>query len=242
MALLNLLLAAILTALGLFDGNGSDGGDSQGEGDASAQGAGSGDGGDAGDDNDGSQGDAGTDSDSGSSSDDPQERRLTRENQSLRRRLRELEQKEQDRTRAEMSELDRLKAEIADRNRELDELRGERKAARTSSAIEKAAKAAGFSRPDVAARLIDVSALEIDDDGAPDEKALADAIAKLKADVPQLLAGTSSSPANGGAGNDRRKGSMTAEDAAKLARENPAEFNRLFDAKDAALMAALAGK
>lgn len=234
MIVLNLLLAALWAALGLFDERGMDGdSDSQGEKDDDAQGA---------KDDDKSQGDdsesQGDGEKDGSDDDTPAGRRLSRDLAKAKERIKQFEADKAERDRAAMSEADKLKAERAEFDKDRAAFKAEQATEKLNRAIEAAAKKAGFNDPADAISLIKPDAVT-DSDGALDEKALSTALKTLTDSKPYLVSSGSSSPANG-----QRSGSsatLTLEDANRLAKENPAEFNKRFDAGDAALMKALSG-
>lgn len=117
-------------------------------------------------------------------------KKLRREANSLRKRLKELEDRD-------LSETDRLKAELDARNEELTVLRGRERERNAESVITKAAT--GAIKPEAIWRMVR-SDIEYDDDGQPaNVKPL---IESVKREFPELFHARNGS-ADGGNGNGR---------------------------------------
>lgn len=114
---------------------------------------------------------------------------------------------EEERRKAEMTEAERLKAEKAEAEAKATEsakaagariVRTEARAALADAGVK-------AERRDYALRMLDLSAVDVDDSGDVDGKAIADAVGKLLADIPELKSGAGAaaggSEMNGGAGS-----------------------------------------
>lgn len=137
-----------------------------------------------------------------------------------------LAKEKQERERAELGEKERAEAERDEAQAEVDRLKAEVRKARLIAELAKPEH--GIVDPDLAADLIDV---EYDDQGRPkDIKAAVEKLLEqrsyLKVQAPPPPPGSPGNPASG----RPRGGTMTTEDVRKLARENPAEFNRMYEA------------
>ena len=121
-------------------------------------------------------------------------RRARKEAAKYRTRLRELEQAEKERRRAEMSELERLKEDLTEAQARLAELELELTQTKLRQAVVSEAARLGFADPDDAWQLLDVAAIEVDDDGRPAN--VSKLLRKLAAQKPYLL--RSGQPREGG--------------------------------------------
>jgi len=121
-------------------------------------------------------------------------RRARKEAAKYRTRLRELEQAEKERKRAEMSELERLQEDLTEAQARLAELELELTQTKLRQAVVSEAARLGFADPDDAWQLLDVAAIEVDDDGKPTN--VGKLLRKLAAQKPYLL--RSGQPREGG--------------------------------------------
>lgn len=132
-------------------------------------------------------------------------KKLAAENQSLRARLRELEEAEQKRAEAEMSELERAQKRADDAEQRAALVAQQARDHRLRADIATIGQKLGLAAPaDDVARLLDLAAVEVDADGYPVdvEKLLADLVEQrpyLKgAAAPVVTGGAAANPPSGG--------------------------------------------
>lgn len=163
-------------------------------------------------------------------------RRLRAENAGYRTKLKTFEEADQQRQREAMTADEKLKADqtalAADRQAFAQQQR--EFTARQAVASESAKKGLLIS----ADRVFALVASEIEYDAAGKPTNVESVLTALVASEPKLVGAVNGNPTN-----PQRAGgkAMTKEEAARLSAENPAEFNRLFEAKDPALLEALRG-
>lgn len=155
---------------------------------------------------------------------DPRERKLSRENQSLRKRLRDIEAQLKQREEAELSEQERANRRMVEMQAELDATRNRARDAALRATIAQEASAHGIVDADAAARLLDTTGLEYDDEagawiGVPD------ALRALVLERPWLVqtGGVPAKDANP-ANPARRRSRLTKE---QLSRMSQAEIDAL---------------
>lgn len=128
---------------------------------------------------------------------------LRREAASWRTKLRQAEEAEEQRKRSEMTELEKLKADLEAERQARAKAEEQRRGQLLRTQVITAAARIGFNDPDDALRMIDASALEVDDQGAVDGlDAALQALAKAK---PYLIKSTTGtiSPTNPAGGPQR---------------------------------------
>lgn len=111
--------------------------------------------------------------------------RVAKENAAAKAKLEKLEAAEKQKKDAELTETDKLRRELADNQKLLQEAQQQAKERAIRSAIALAAMKANFADPDDAFRMMDVTALELDDKG--EVKDMAEAIGKLATAKPYLV-------------------------------------------------------
>lgn len=157
---------------------------------------------------------SGDDTDSPALTDEPtatHERKLTRENASLRRRLREIEAKETERAQADLSETERLTMQLAETTQHLAERETRIRTLALSGQIATAAQRFGIIDTDAATKLVDTTSIEYDDDAAQ-WVGVDDALRALALDRPWLTqtgqpVASSANPTN----PTRRRSTLTVE-------------------------------
>lgn len=112
---------------------------------------------------------------------------LRRENADFRTRASTAEAKITEAERAKMSDSDRLKAEKEESDKKATALEATLRSERLESAIKLALVGRKFRDPDDTYKLIDISAIKVDDDGKPNAQSLKAALDKLATDKPYLL-------------------------------------------------------
>lgn len=115
-------------------------------------------------------------------------RKLRSENKSLRDRLKPLEEAKAHADNAALSEVERLQRERETLAAENSTLKAERQARALADAATATARRLGFRNPDLAHRLIDHSALVLDDEGKP--KNLDSLLGEVAKANPYLINGT----------------------------------------------------
>lgn len=144
------------------------------------------------------------------------DRKLTRENASLRKRLRELEAMQKEREEAELSEQERLQKRVMELQAQVDETAGKARQIRLRAEVTEHATTLGIVDIDAAYRLLDTSTLTYDDD-ADCWIGVDDALRALTHDKPWLVssaqpAGAGSNPTN----PPRRRARLTKEALSKM--------------------------
>lgn len=134
---------------------------------------------------------------------------LRRESAANRRKAAELESKVKEHETAQLSEAEKKDREIADLKAERDGLATERKTLLVRSEIERQARKLGVVDEDAAYRLLDLDALELDEDGKPKNveallKKLLEARPYLKGTTQETRAGVPVTPRANGQTNDQK--------------------------------------
>lgn len=139
------------------------------------------------------------------------DRKLTRENASLRKRLREIEAKEAERAQAELSTTERLNMQLAETTKALEERDARIRGLALQTQISNAAQRFGIIDTDAAGKLVDVSALEYDADTNA-WIGVDDALRSLATDRPWLTS-NGQAPASGANPTNppRRRATLTVE-------------------------------
>lgn len=147
---------------------------------------------------------------------DPRERKLSRENQSLRKRLRDIEAQLKQREEAELSEQERANRRMMELQTELDATRDRVREASLKATIAQEASKHGIVDADAAARLLDTTALEYDEDSGK-WVGIPDALRDLALERPWLVQ-TGSVPAKDAnpANPARRRSRVTREQLARM--------------------------
>lgn len=114
-------------------------------------------------------------------------RRARREAAKYRAKLREFEQREEERRRAEMSEVERLKEDYAAVQARALELETQLQELRIRQAVVTEAARLGFADPEDAWHLVDLSIIDVDEEGRI--TGVREALRKLAAQKPYLLRG-----------------------------------------------------
>lgn len=149
---------------------------------------------------------------------------LRRRAERAERELAALRRAEEERTRREAEEQGRWE-ELARRlEQERDRLRSELEGERVSRQVERLAVELRFHRSDEALALLP------QDLDRSDADAVREALEQLTRERPHLVAASSQGGATGGPSTGSRPQGMSRDEVAALARENPAEFNRRFEA------------
>ena len=148
--------------------------------------------------------------------------KIRREAAEYRKRLRELEKALKEKEEAELSEQEKLRRRVAEYEARLAELERERQERTLQYEVKLRAAAMGIVDPDAAWRLLDLAAIEFDEDGTPtniDEalQALVQAKPYLKGQTAPPMAPT----------NPPRGKRLTLED---IKRMSPEEINKNWDA------------
>ena len=126
-------------------------------------------------------------------------RKLRAEAASLRKRLKEFEDKAKADDEAKLSELEREKKHRTEAEQERERLKDELRRLSIERAVESAATRIGIIDPDAAVKLLDHSALKFDSKGAVENaETLLKELVKAR---PYLQGGTRRPSADGGAGN-----------------------------------------
>lgn len=128
-------------------------------------------------------------------------RKVRREAQALRRRLKDAEDELRKRQDAEMTEAERLKKRLDELEKAEQTWKAEKSELLLGQAVSNEATKAGALYPDLLIRSLDRSAIEYDDDGNPTN--LPKVVAELKKAYPALFRAPAGS-ADGGAGNESR--------------------------------------
>ncbi len=130
---------------------------------------------------------------------------LRKENAGHRTKLKSFEDAEKQRQEAELSEKEKLEKRLAEAQREREQTLTRAQERITASEIRAAAADLGFADPQDAARLLDRSELEFDEDGTPkNARALLEKLAKAKPYLLKQQAGQQTQRTSGGATNPPR--------------------------------------
>ncbi len=130
---------------------------------------------------------------------------LRKENASHRTKLKSFEDAEKQRQEAELSEKEKLEKRLAEAQREREQTLTRAQERITASEIRAAAADLGFADPQDAARLLDRSELEFDEDGTPkNAHALLEKLAKAKPYLLKASGGQQTQRTSGGATNPPR--------------------------------------
>lgn len=152
-----------------------------------------------------------------------QDRKLTRENASLRKRLREIEAQVKAREEAELSEQERSQRRMVELEHELDAQRAALRDTRLRAAISAESTALGIVDTDAAARLLDTSALDYDEDRG--WEGVGDALRDLTHERPWLVSQQSQPAADANPANPARRRTRISRES--LARMTQAEIDAL---------------
>jgi hypothetical protein len=146
------------------------------------------------------------------------DRKLARENQALRKRLREAEAAQREREEAELSEQERVKRRMVEMEQTLDATRAQVRDARLTAAISATAPKYGITDPVAisdAARLLDLSDLDYDDDAG--WSGIGEALQALTVERPWLVqTGTAPAMDANPANPARRRSRVTKEQLASM--------------------------
>lgn len=151
------------------------------------------------------------------------DRKLARENASLRKRLREIEADKRARDEAELSEQEKTQRRMVEMEQALEATRSQMRTARLSASISTEAAKFGIVDVDAATRLLDTSALDYDEEQGWD--GIADALQALTVERPWLVqTGTAPALDANPANPARRRSRVTRE---QLGRMTQAEIDAL---------------
>ena len=152
------------------------------------------------------------------------DKKLARENASLRKRLRELEASNKAREEAELSEQEKANRRVIEMQEALEATRAQMRNARLTAAISSESARFGIVDVDAATRLLDTTDLDYDDEAG--WTGIGDALQALTVERPWLIQtgtpGVDANPANPA----RRRSRLTRDD---LARMSEAEVAALSD-------------
>lgn len=146
----------------------------------------------------------------------PHDRKLRSENQSLRKRLRDLEAQVKAREEAELSEQERMQRRMIELETQIETTRSKARDVALRAEIANRAATLGIVDVDAASRLLDLDALEYDDD-AEGWIGVDDALRALTQDRPWLI--STAAPAGSGANPTnppRRRARVTREALSKM--------------------------
>lgn len=165
----------------------------------------------------------------------PQDRKLTNENRSLRKRLRETEARLKEREAADLSEAERLKLQLAEATETLNQREQRIRDLALATAVNGVAARLGITDADAALKLMDQSDLDWDDDAAA-WVGVDDALRALAQEKPYLVAAHVASAAGTTPNAPRRRSTLTVD---QLKGMTQAEIDALPQDE---LMAVLQGK